>query len=435
MIGHSSPSRQVYVFGIILTISVYYGTMYFFSYNMPYNDDYEAILGFMNQYVDAKDMMSRLQLIFSQHHEHRIGLTHIITLLQYKITGSVSFVIINTIGNMALLVIYFIFLKMIQQPGASNSISDHGLLSMVTSFLLFNFSFFILTTWAMASTAQLWCFAFSVMLCHFITKTDGFYIALIAGLGAVICQGNGLFVLIVGLWYLMCDKQWLRAAIFVIFTLLLFYLYFSGYNWTADNEPAVQSPRNFLSIGAYFLTFIGSLFSVSHSQLHLPEVLIAFPMSIGTIMFSIFIYLTITEKKVFRPDAIHLFMAFLMITSAAAAFSRSNMGIAQAMAVRYKIVSTLILICIVYLLYDYWVRGKYGKKIKKILCIGGILLWTGSLIYTYPLYLHLRALQQPITSDDTNQYVQFHHGRSFATAILREAEDKKIFKSPVDYQR
>lgn len=432
IIGNSNLLKQVFVFGIILTISVYYGAVYYFSYNMPYNDDYESILGFMNKYIEANDMMSRLQLIFSQHHEHRLVFTHIITLLQYKITGSVSFVLINAIGNMAVLVIYFTFLNIIRNHHcAADSMNDHGLLAMMTSFLLFNLSFFILLTWAMASTSQLWCFAFSLMMCHFITKAGGFYIALIAGLGAVICQGNGLFVLIVGLWYLMCSKQWRRATILIIFTLSIFYIYFSGYNWEVKSTSPLQFPQKFISMVAYFLTFIGSLFSVSHSKLNLPGVLTIVPMMCGAIMISIFIYLTITEKKVFRPGSLQLFIIFLVITGMAAAFSRSHLGIAQAMAVRYKIVSTLFLICIIYLMYDYFISGKYGNRIRIVFCLGSILLWTSSLIYIYPLNMHMLALQQPITIQDTNQYVQFHHGRSFAINILREAEEKRIFNPPL----
>lgn len=85
-----------------------------YTYNIPKLDDYDAILGFMNDFAKA-DFGTRLQLLFAQHNEHRIFTSRIIYLLQYYITGSVNFKSIIYIGNLQLIPIFILFAYFIKR--------------------------------------------------------------------------------------------------------------------------------------------------------------------------------------------------------------------------------------------------------------------------------------------------------------------------------
>src|SRR3989304_2730917 len=57
--------------GILIPPAFFYYMVVKFSPNIPYNDDYDVILGFLLQYLDAGGISERLSLIFAQHNEHR----------------------------------------------------------------------------------------------------------------------------------------------------------------------------------------------------------------------------------------------------------------------------------------------------------------------------------------------------------------------------
>jgi hypothetical protein len=65
--------------------------------NMPLMDDYDAILGFLNNYSDAGPW-HRTELLMERHNEHRIATARAVALLGYHLTGTANFTFLILAG-------------------------------------------------------------------------------------------------------------------------------------------------------------------------------------------------------------------------------------------------------------------------------------------------------------------------------------------------
>ena len=97
------------IFGAALVAcAIYLREIAQISYNFPNEDDFNAVLGFLNSFLIA-DYPRKIYLLFSQHVDHRLVLTHIFALLDYQLFGVVNFNHLIWIGNLGwfLVIIYF----------------------------------------------------------------------------------------------------------------------------------------------------------------------------------------------------------------------------------------------------------------------------------------------------------------------------------------
>ena len=87
---HSKTTHSLFINLSLAALAIYCLTVIRYAYNMPVGDDYDAILNFLNQYFET-DWLSKLQLLFGQHNEHRILLTRLISVIDLSIFGSINF--------------------------------------------------------------------------------------------------------------------------------------------------------------------------------------------------------------------------------------------------------------------------------------------------------------------------------------------------------
>lgn len=83
------------VTGILLALAaipvlVYLFYVHKFAVNIPRQDDYDVMLGFMSRYKAATGS-EKLSLLISQHNEHRIAGSHLISVLYYSVFGALNF--------------------------------------------------------------------------------------------------------------------------------------------------------------------------------------------------------------------------------------------------------------------------------------------------------------------------------------------------------
>lgn len=110
-----NKQTRLSVFNVWLLIPAvpFYAEVLLNARNIPHEDDYDAVLGWIIKWKYAEGW-DKLWLLFSQHNEHRIFHSRIIYLLQYFIEGGVNFRSLIIIGDLQLLAIgilccYFIF--------------------------------------------------------------------------------------------------------------------------------------------------------------------------------------------------------------------------------------------------------------------------------------------------------------------------------------
>ena len=99
---------------ILIPAIAYFAMVNEYALNIPYGDDYDAVLDFLNKFVPA-GFNEKISLLFSQHNEHRIVFSRIVFVLYYKIFGGVNFRHLIFIANLELVTIFFILLYFIRK--------------------------------------------------------------------------------------------------------------------------------------------------------------------------------------------------------------------------------------------------------------------------------------------------------------------------------
>src|SRR6185436_11776985 len=84
-----------------IAISSFFFCLWRYSYNFPYFDDFEVILGFLNSFLTTGHLSDKVHLLFEQHGEHRVVFDRAIALAEYWIAGKIDFRSLILIGNAA----------------------------------------------------------------------------------------------------------------------------------------------------------------------------------------------------------------------------------------------------------------------------------------------------------------------------------------------
>src|SRR4051812_37739150 len=116
-----------------------------YSCNFPYFDDFEVILGFLNNFLTAGNVPEKVRLFFEQHNEHRLVFDRATALTEYWVSGKIDFRSLMLIGNAALAGLLIFFYKAHDQRRRL-----HPLSMAPIAFLLFNFRYHETSFWAMA---------------------------------------------------------------------------------------------------------------------------------------------------------------------------------------------------------------------------------------------------------------------------------------------
>src|ERR1700751_3390409 len=81
--------------------------------NLPFLDDYSAILDFLNQWTKLHSAHEKvLGVLIAQHNEYKIMFANAIFVMQYAMLGRVNFVILAVLGNLFVLFLFAVLYKM-----------------------------------------------------------------------------------------------------------------------------------------------------------------------------------------------------------------------------------------------------------------------------------------------------------------------------------
>jgi len=255
-LGFSAAARRLFLALVCLAILIYVGSIYRFSYNMPYGDDYDAVLGFLSQYSVA-DSWQRLILLFSQHNEHRVLLTHAFEVIDWQIFGQVNFTHMIWFGNLA----WFLVVYAMWSYAKSQSISFIAFGPVII--LLFSFSHYEMMTWAMTSIQQYYQVLFSIVALGLMVKQR--WIAFIPFfLLAVFTGGGGLILIPVLALYLLWNRIYRSFIPFLALFIATLYVYFSllpYVNLTPSTKfmGALSRPLDMATFAVGFIGGVGKI--------------------------------------------------------------------------------------------------------------------------------------------------------------------------------
>ena len=329
---------------IALPIILYFYFLSEYSLNIPKWDDH-ALKAFILEFENANGFLAKFQTFFKQHNEHRIAFDRLITLIVFKIHGTIDYRWLMWVGNFTLIGTTFIFYKIFQKQKASLWFF------VPVPYLLFQLQLWENTFWGMAALQNFGIIFFIYGLIYLISseKKTHFYLALLFAFFATYTSGNGITVFPVCIVLLVLQRRFKETIIFGITSIILIAAYFYHYQMPPSNPPMVGIGLGKIIFG--FFSFLGSVFDLMpNSSGRIKLTIIA-----GGVLFSISaiiaIYLIFNSKLLKKNRFLNqteLFvlgsLMFLIGTAIVVTLTRISFGDVGLLTSRYKIYAILLLI-------------------------------------------------------------------------------------------
>ncbi|WP_169309406.1 hypothetical protein [Thermodesulfobium narugense] len=322
-----------------------------FTINMPYWDDYDSVLNWINRFVTHQNNCNYLiSMLFEQHNEHRILFDRIFILFDYYVFGSINFIFLNYIGYLGLFALFGLMLWISVKKGLS------GVYLIPIPFLIFALCQNELISFAMASMQQYWQFFFCLLAIILITKSEDIKtsylsLSLLFSIIASFTGAGGLIVFPAILIYLIIYKKGLKnIIIWLSFSSLIFIFYFIilQYHQTAisiaSHQFVIEHPLEYIE---YIFCFLGGIAGLKISSF-----------ICGALLFVSLILLSLKYNK----NTTTILVFFFIVSTAAAGLSRISLGVVEAISSRYTIYSiSLLVIC--YIFFVSQLKSTFFRKI------------------------------------------------------------------------
>lgn len=356
-------------YSFVAPIMAYYYYVLKYSTNYPEDDDYGAVLQTLLSYLDANTLVEKIQIIFSQHNEHRILVDRLVVLLQYFTTGAVNFQLLVIIGNILMLLVAFLLFKIFQPK------DERLLLFAPAVFILFQIQFWENIYRSMAILA--WTSGF-------ILGFAALYLVAVPGyrrlLWAVFCAmlsfytlGSGITLLFVVALLLIINGRWRELAIWMACSLGMIAAYFYGYVSPGAHPPVLEAFRFPYRTLLYLFSLMSAVVvdvtaTFLRFEIDSVEVL---RFVLAVLFIAHFIWLIV--KKYYRENpALFGILLYLYASCFLVALTRSGFGIGQSMMWRYRILSALV-VAVVYLTSIELIREKRRKYVYGIVLAAALL--------------------------------------------------------------
>lgn len=235
-------------FGLLLSVYVV---------DVPWMDDIDAFLSFILGYTDAHTIREKFDWLIRPNNEHRILTGKLITLILYKLTGTVNFRWLIFAAFAFLLGLLAIFYRVFRS-------TNLPLLAFVpVPFLLLQPQYYLTTTWAITSLQHQVVVAMIVATLYLLA--EGGRNRFVGGLGLQVVtslsMSNGLFGWVAGAVVLAMQRHWLRLGIWLAVGVATILFYFHDFQNAQGNDSSVAfflAHPHLIFLG--FFTFTGGLF-------------------------------------------------------------------------------------------------------------------------------------------------------------------------------
>lgn len=406
---------------ILAPILVWVGLILTYSVNVPWFDDFDPFLDFIDKWTTSTNLSQKLTLLFQPNNEHRMVFGKLLNLIYFQVSGQVNFTAIHcmaaafTLGTCLILWKIFKTLKL------------HPLYFLPVPFLLFQVQYYLIFLWAICGMQHETVVFFVCLTCYLLAK-QRFGWAVAAALCSNFAMSNGIFVWISGLSILLLCSHWKRIALWVPTAIIAITLYFHGMS-TQGNEDAFSffAKKPELSLIG-FLGTLGGIFDFN------PDKSIEFRLALPVIMgFVAVVWITfwLTAllfqwiKAAFLPKLksntafSHIALAvnknstvvyfcvgvltFLLANAAVIGFLRPRFGLFVVIVSNYKLYPALFFV-ITYL--TLLVTFKESAKLKTLTTLATV---TAVGVYIFSLLHYLPILAERQKYLLVHSYNQKHH--------------------------
>jgi hypothetical protein len=331
---------------IALPAIFFYGILFRKAIDVPLDDDYEALLDFLNRMAVLKSFPARVSYFFSaQLNEYKLFFAHAVAWLQFAFSGHTDLRVLAAIGNGSILLLA-ILLWVMFLPGQKN-LSQRIALFIPVSYLLFQLGYAATLNWAMPSLQNLPVLVFSLGTIYLLVQDShlAFWAALIGLVLAIAASGNGFLVVPIGVVILVRSRHYARVVSWLIVSAACVAAYAYRYNLMSSQSrfhhsvlETVLQPRPL-----YVLAFIGNAlaFPALLGRYHPLEVVSA--LFLGLVL-CVYFFVLARRGYLHRNPTVSYCVLFLFLTAVGVAGIRSALGVGQSLESRYIIYSSLFLI-------------------------------------------------------------------------------------------
>ncbi len=427
--------KIIIIVAAIVPVIFFFWNIHLYAVNIPYNDDFDTVFGFMNAYSRPHMFIERFNMIFAFWNDHRQPFNKIVTLLMNGFFGNINIKTMIYIGNAGLLIIIFCLYKMFQ--------SENKLLFFLPAiFLFFQPGYAENIYFGMASLTNFYVMAFGYLSVLLLTRNykpfPVFIIALLLSAAAYFTQGNGILFLGTGFLILIYLRKWKESAVWALISagLFLFYRFYPGGNTAAIHSGLKIPGINWL----YFFNFIGNTFGASttgyysKSGIGMIKFISSFaPFIIGLITVAYFMIISVFRYYKKNPALYSVFL-FLILSALGASIVRANdLGIDQAFTSRYRVV-TIQFIIVGYLSIIEIIKSTKLKNIVLTVSLILSILFCG-LMYKLkynPIKEHRNDLVTSLTKwrETGKGLYPLAHPNPYANEILKEAVKNNFYRIP-----
>ncbi|MEZ4900551.1 MAG: hypothetical protein R2822_01730 [Spirosomataceae bacterium] len=324
-------NNQVLLFLALAYIGWYFYYLHRYIVDMPYIDDYDAILGYILQFRQA-DFWATVQSLVLPHNEHIMTVTRLVSWCNVALTGTIDFYGLIIIGNGLLLWQLWLLYTLFR---TSENIPSVYFLLVILIFL--NPQYSPTSFWAMALWSNIWVLIPVTLSIFFLSNPKTWFWALPMALLALFGNGNGLFIWPVGLAILFLAKRPLfQYMVWGITGGIFCSIYF--YLMRQQPSSGMFELSHLSMVPLNTLAFVGAYFALVSGKLGQTIAILAGTSILILGFFTLKKYLATKQKA----DLILLsLLVFIFLTALAVALFRAEKGMGIIIGGRYRQYSSL----------------------------------------------------------------------------------------------
>jgi hypothetical protein len=327
---------------------------------IPILDDYHIVLDFISWVSQHHSLSNRLvYLLTNEHNGYRLMLVNAVTYSQYLLFGQIHFLPLVALGDAFAVFIFLIVVRMARITSA-NPVERWTLLIPV-AWLIFQLQYASALDFSSCSIQNLGVVFFALVAIYLLDKssTIAFAASCVALILAVASSPSGFFVAPVGFLMLVQKKQWLRIPAWIASATAMLILYLCRY------VPQVLPPTSGVHPTTGPLAHLNLLYSLAFLGASAARFVSIGPaLILGVFLLAVIAFATWKRYFLQNPPVFYG-MLLIVINALAVSVLRSDLGVAQSLASRYRIYSNLLLVFtylfVVETLYPRWQSARVRR--------------------------------------------------------------------------
>ncbi len=383
---------------VIFPAILFYAILFREAVNIPYQDDYDDLLDFLNRIAELKGFTAKTSyFLAAQSNEYKLFFAHGLAWLQLELFGHVDIRVLCALGNGFILLLGLLLWKMFLPD--RKDLTSRLAFFIPVSWLLFQLEYAGTLDWAMPSLQNLPVVFFSLGAIYFLVRPTrwAFFGALVFLILAIASSGNGFLVIPIGVLILALAHQYARIASWLMVSAGCIAAYAYQYNVMSSQSRPDHSVFSTIirTRPHYALAFIGSAggFVPAAPILHAK---VFFCFFLGLVLCLFFVYLA-WRGYIRRNPLVAYCALFLLLTAAAVAGLRSDFGIGQSLSSRYRIYSALFLIFAWFAIVEEFLQHRTAPLERNRILLGAI---AAAVLFSLGVdawgWRYLRARDRPI---------------------------------------